>query len=95
MADFCKKCWPEVWHAGANMEDLEDGTNDFKGLCKPGEMFADICEGCGPGHFDHNGARVRTHHITEEELAEIDKMIDAQLEDHQLAIEEMPEDLFE
>lgn len=84
MADFCKDCWPDMFGAGANTEDLEEGFNDLKGLCKPGEMFGDICEGCGPGHFDHNGARVKTHVITEEEQAEIDKMVDAQLEDHQL-----------
>jgi hypothetical protein len=55
MADFCKKCWHETW----GFNDKDPDYNDFKGLCDPGEMFADICEGCGPGHFDHEGARVR------------------------------------
>jgi len=84
MAEFCKDCWPEMFHAGATMEAMEEGFNDFKGVCEPGYMFADICEGCGPGHFDHNGARVKMHVITDEEQAAIDKLIDAQLEDHQL-----------
>lgn len=93
MADFCKRCWPEVWHAGANMEDLEEGMNDFKGLCEPGQSVFTLCEGCGYGHFDHNGARIEVHVISDEEQAEIDKLLDAQLEAVQL--EEMPEDLFE
>ena len=84
MADFCKKCWPEVWHAGANMEDLEEGMNDFKGLCPVGEVIWTICEGCGIGHFDHNGARVETHVISDIEQKGIDALLDAQLEDHQL-----------
>ena len=84
MADFCKKCWPEVWHAGANIEHLEDGTNDLKGLCPPGHSIFTLCEGCGYGHFDHNGARIEVHVISDEEQAAIDQLLDAQLEDHQL-----------
>jgi hypothetical protein len=54
MADFCKKCWHETW--GPN--DKEVDYNDFKGLCDPGEVTLQICEGCGPGYFDHEGALV-------------------------------------
>jgi hypothetical protein len=75
------------------MEDLDEGMNDFKGLVEPGQSVFTLCEGCGYGHFDHNGARIEVHVISDAEQVEIDKMLDAQLEAVQL--EEMPEDLFD
>jgi len=75
MADFCKKCSEE--HFGKDYGDL-------KGLCKPGEKVFDICEGCGKGWFDHLGNKIEEVVLTAEEEAELDKMIDAQLEDLQL-----------
>jgi hypothetical protein len=66
------------------MEDLEEGTNDFKGLVEPGQSLFTLCEGCGYGHFDHNGARIEVHVISDAEQVLIDQLLDAQLEDHQL-----------
>lgn len=80
MADFCKECWHETWHAGATLEALHDGFNDFKDHCQVGFSAFQICEGCGPGMFDHTGERVKPHVITDKEQAEIDAYLDAQLE---------------
>lgn len=51
MADFCWDCTRDVMGVAPE-------KNDFFGLCQPGEALGDICEGCGPGVFDHEGRRL-------------------------------------
>lgn len=50
MADFCKRCSIEIFG-----EDF----GDLAGLCGTGETVTTICEGCGPGIFDHLGELVK------------------------------------
>ena len=48
MADFCYDCTLELFGPDTPNEDL-------KGLCKEGEIFPVLCEGCGPIYVDHEG----------------------------------------
>lgn len=56
MADFCAKCWPEVY--GAPPPGEAPGFNDLVGVVSEGREFVGLCEGCGPGWFDSLGRRV-------------------------------------
>ncbi len=51
MADFCWDCVYEVLGVEAEL-------NDFKGLCKDGEVIIVLCEGCGEMMVDSKGKRV-------------------------------------
>lgn len=58
MADFCARCWPEVY--GDPPPGEGPGFNDLLGVGRPGYLASAICEGCGPGWFDHLGRRAET-----------------------------------
>ena len=49
MADFCHDCIQSIFPGE---------TSDLANLCQPGEHTWEVCEGCGPGWFDHQGKRV-------------------------------------
>lgn len=51
MADFCYKCVQDNFEVPGNM-------NDMRGICEPGYAASAVCEGCGPGWFDHDGKRI-------------------------------------
>ena len=51
MADFCWDCTRDVM-------GVEPEKNDLMGIAEEGQVLLTICEGCGPGQFDHDGRRV-------------------------------------
>lgn len=77
MAEFCRTCWPD--HFGKHHSGDKD-FNDLKDLCKPGYMVHDLCEGCGPGWFDHNGARVVPLELSDEEVKALEEIGNALLD---------------
>jgi hypothetical protein len=48
MAEYCWQCSEE--HLGTDGEQ-----NDFRGLCKEGELIGVLCEGCGLTAVRHDG----------------------------------------
>lgn len=58
MADYCKQCSERLFGF--------DGR-DLAGLCKPGEVVLELCEGCGDFvEVDHEGSQVDIGNSTDD-----------------------------
>lgn len=52
MTAFCYDCVTSVFPtADPEQNDMRHNS--------PGKLVFDVCEGCGPGWFDHHGRKVR------------------------------------
>jgi hypothetical protein len=50
MAAFCYQCTKRYFpEAKPEVNDMTHG--------QPDQVIYDVCEGCGPGYFDHEGKR--------------------------------------
>ncbi|WP_447556433.1 hypothetical protein [Vreelandella sp. EE22] len=60
MAEYCRNCAVEL-------EGEEIASKYYRGFCKPGESYWELCEGCGGFvEIDHNGWRLGTRRSLEE-----------------------------
>ena len=48
MTGFCAQCTEEV-------RGLPASENDLQGLCEPGQVVSELCEGCEYAVVDHEG----------------------------------------
>lgn len=64
MAEFCRNFAVEI-------EGEAIASKYYRGLCKPGETYEELCEGCGGFvEIDHNGWRVGTRRSQENDKKE-------------------------
>ena len=64
MAEYCRNCAEKLF--GEKV-----AAKHFRGLCKKGETYTELCEGCGDlVELDHNGWRIGTRRSLQDDAKE-------------------------